>query len=158
MFRLTMGVLAASALLAVPQGAAADTDCGYAGGGPAQVYTSGGQTGDALVGACVDTGLPVDGGYVEAGTGTEGSYAVIDGSDSNPANAAGYAGLSTYEQGGSADPTCDGVDNDPTSGTNSGGCLWLKPLGTGAEVPLIVCGNTSGTDWSSTTRDGCSIP
>lgn len=149
-------VLAASlGLLALPGSAVAVDDCSYAGGGPAQVYTSGGATGGALLGACVNTGLPVDGGYVEVGQAGGGSYAVIDGSDANPANGAGYAGLSSAETGG-RDTTCN--DNDTGSGTNSGGCLYVKPLNTGAPVPLIACGNSSGPDYTSASRDGCSIP
>jgi len=150
--RIALLAIAGAGLLVVPGTASARTDCGYAGGGPAQVYTSGGVTGNAAAGACVDTGLPVDGGYAEVGNGA--SYAVVDGSDNNPSNGAGYAALSGYESG-SKDTSCDGTDSG--SGTNSGGCLWIKALGVGAPVPLIACGLTSGPDYTAATRDGCSI-
>jgi hypothetical protein len=152
--RIALLAVVGAGLLVVPGTATARTDCGYAGGGPAQVYTSGGVTGDALVGACLDTNTAVDGGYVEIGNGSRGTYAVVDGSDSNPSNAAGYGALSTYEAG-SKDTSCDGVDSG--SGTNSGGCLWIKALNLGAPVPLIACGLTSGPDYAAASRDGCSI-
>jgi hypothetical protein len=166
-----MGVAA----VVLPGTASAATDCSYAGGGPVVVWVDGvnddgGVTGDGLAGACVDTNTDFDGGYVEVGRGdgtddNGGSYAVIDGSEDNPAgNAQGYGALSTYESrdpenaadDGSPDPDCDGNDDDSAS-TNSGGCLWIKAIDRGAPVPLISCGLTSGPDFVTATRDGCSI-
>jgi hypothetical protein len=156
--RLIVFAALAASIMVLPASSSARTDC--PGGGPVSVVTpvttvGGSITPDAIVGACVDTNTPADGGYVEIGSGGPGTYAVIDGSDALPGNAAGYGALSTYESGGK-DTACDA--NDTGSGTNSGGCLFLKPVGIGAPVPLIACGNTSGPDWANAGRDGCAIP
>lgn len=155
-----VGLIAAVALglLALPGTGVANQGCSNG-----TVYTSGGGlSGGAstVVGACLDTGTgPFYGGTVEVGNGSAGSYGVIDGDERNslaPAgNDKGYAALSTYESGGK-DTTCDGTDAG--SGTNSGGCFWIKPLGVGAPVPLIACGSSSGQQFQAAGRDGCSIP
>jgi hypothetical protein len=160
------------------------------------VYEGNGSTGHAdttAVGACAHT-TPTggfEGGSAEAGaaltkgvvgpqgsaiTGVPGAYAVVDGNDNNtappagsPGASQGYIGLSNYEDG-TQDPTCDGSVGSQAGGsigsTNSGGCVGIKPLGVNAPVPLIVCGNTSGSDWNGSSaggandgdRDGCFIP
>jgi hypothetical protein len=131
------------------------------------------------------------GGAVEYGQNadTTEEYLVVDGDDRNTEGggtfSSGYVGVSNYEadydkpkNGKKPDrpPTgdCDGVDDDWPGGTpaqdgpdtNSGGCLWLIPLGMGVgaepaglDVPnWVVCGNASGKAWASTPRDGCKIP
>jgi hypothetical protein len=103
----------------------------------------------------------------DAEVAKDGSYGWVDGADSNPANSAGYAGYNTAF-GPSSD--CDGLDDSPL-GTNDGGCFWIKgapPIvnqtindpdtPTSAVTNWFMCGNTSGPDHTSTTRDGCSIP
>lgn len=160
--------------MALPSGASAIDDCSYAtgqGAGGLTVYTDEGRTEDSVAGVCLDTGLPVDGGYAEVGAGdgsgdNGGVYAVIDGSDANPDPVDGYGAISTYESGSPPDPDsdCNGIDEDDAAGghdgpdENSGGCLWLKPLNAGTAGVPLACGNTSGADWANTNRDGCSIP
>ena len=174
-------VAAALAALALPAGAGADvnngSDCSYTsdeqvsqGTGNVRIYLdadgSGGMTGTALlaVGACADNlgaGTPIgtlQGGAVEIGVGTPaggpGTYAVVDGDNQNSDLAGqsdGYLGLSNYETGPKG--TCTGGG----SGSNSGGCVGVDGVGS-APVPLVVCGNTSGNVWATTSRDGCSIP
>ena len=126
-----------------------------------------GVTGDSIAGVCVDTNAAIDGGYVEVGSGGPGTYAVIDGSDDNPAGtpAVGYAGISTYNTG--AQDTCDpnitnapGPIEDTTdegSGTNGGGCFTIRGV---ASIPALpfACGNASGPDFTAAGRDGCTIP
>jgi hypothetical protein len=128
--------------------------------------------------------VTADGGYAEVGPG--GSYGVIDGSDANTGHAAGYAGFNNggISEQGERDADCDGNDDDQTAlgppphaggpagaphdgpDNNSGGCFWVR---TGAGDPvdgnktndvttLFICGNTSGPDWQSSKRDGCSVP
>ena len=155
-----VGLFAAVALglLALPGAGVANQGCNNG-----TVYTSGGGlsgTAETVVGVCVNTGTgPFYGGTAEIGTGSRGTYGVIDGDERNalaPAgNDKGYAALSTYETGGK-DTSCDGTDAG--SGTNSGGCLWIKTLGVGAPVPLIACGSSSGPQFQAAGRDGCSIP
>jgi hypothetical protein len=163
-------VLGAVGALAIPSSALAVSDCSYASGttvGPVTVYTDSGRTSDALVGACADTNTAIDGGYLEVGSGGPGSYAIVDGSDANSEPTGfgdGYIGVSTYESGASRDADCtNGPDQGATGSTNSGGCAGIDPaipvVGGNyvAGVP-VACGNTSGNDWASTSRDGCSIP
>lgn len=147
--------------MALPGSASAVTGCPYG-----SVYTSGGVGGNAAAGVCVDAaGF---GGYAEVGNG--GSYGVIDGSDNNPANSAGYAGFSTGTNAtspgdSSKDSSCNGADTASPS-YNSGGCFWFKGAGpvpaqnltVAGVTSLFICGNTSGPDWETSTRDGCSIP
>lgn len=164
MKRIALLAVIGAGLLALPGTAAATSDCSFAGGGAAVVYGTAvnGDPGadNALVGVCVDTNLPVDGGYAEVGSG----YGIIDGSDANPGNGAGYAGL---DAGGvsdtNKDPDCDGVDEGGNH--NSGDCFWIKPAPDAVNAllqnpvtALFICGNTSGADWSAAGRDGCSIP
>ena len=169
-----MGVIAALVLgalgvLAIPSSALAISDCSYASGttvGPVTVYTSGGRTGDALAGACADTGLAIDGGYAEVGSGSGQAYAIVDGSDANTEPTGfgdGYIGVSNYESGASRDADCatNGPDQGSAGTTNSGGCLGVDGVGWVAlpgAVPTPACGNSSGNDWANTSRDGCSIP
>lgn len=148
-----------------------------------EVYTGSGRTEDAIVGVCVNTDEDFDGGYAEVGSGGPGTYAVIDGSEQNPAGQAqGYGGISTYENGTDGHDACSPnvtnavgnptgpiADADPVdeggSGTNGGGCLTLRggTSSSAAElvsVPLVplACGSQSGPDWADATRDGCTIP
>ena len=162
-------VLGLAALLALPGSAAGIADCSYRGGDAVAVavYTDGGRTEDSIAGVCVNTNAPVDGGYVEVGAGdgnadNGGIYAVADGSDANPGptlpvTGPGYVALSNYEGGGTArDTNCDGMGADPDGGTNSGGCLWVKPLGLAAPVPLLACSaDPVAPDWANTPEDGC---
>lgn len=169
------GVLALPGSAAAQQAGNTGDDCSYAttgaendqtvpvGSGTVTVYAgSGGLTGTATLaaGACAD-GLGVagfDGGAVEAGVGTPvggpGGYAVVDGDNDNvdpQGQSDGYFGVSNYETGTKG--SCDGGG----SGSNSGGCTGTDST---PDVPagVVVCGNTSGNTWNSTTRDGCSIP
>jgi hypothetical protein len=151
------------------------TTCSYASqpgstavsAGPATVYAgSGGMSGAAEVdaGACIYDAAGVGGfhgGSAEVGEGTEGAYAVVDGSNANTGDPTGsgdgYIGVSTFETG-----TKGGCESG--TGTNSGGCFGIKPLGLELPIPLIVCGNTSGNTWADTLanngtgRDGCALP
>jgi hypothetical protein len=167
--RIALLAVIGASLLALPSSASARSDCAYTAtpvyGSAVPDAVDNGETGinGAAVGACAD--VVGFGGYAEVGAG--GSYGVVDGSDNNPANAAGYAG---FNNGGVADsdpdPTCDGVDADPDAPAgdfNKGGCFWFKPTGTNvtALVPLtgiFFCGNTSGPDFAASPRDGCSVP
>lgn len=138
--------------------------------GPATVYAGGGGmsgAASAAAGVCVYDAAGVGaggntfhGGSVEVGEGAPGAYAVVDGSNQNTdplGSGDGYVGVSTFETGTKGN--CDSG-----SGTNSGGCLGIKPLGLELPVPLIVCGNTSGNVWADTQagggtgRDGCALP
>ena len=149
-----------------------------AGGADAAVYdhntaNASGMSADAdsATGACVNTGTgPVQGGAGETGSGSsadgggQGEYTVIDGDNANASNAAGYAGVSNYENDGTpGSANCaTGPDNAANSGTNSGQCHgsdtgpWQDAVPGGG--PDFVCGSTSGQNWNSTSRDGCSIP
>jgi len=139
--------------------------------GPATVYAgSGGMSGaaDVAAGGCIydPAGVSVGsvsfhGGSVEVGQGSEGVYGVVDGSNANTGDPTGsgdgYIGVSTFETG--AKGGCESG-----TGSNSGGCFGIKPLGLELPIPLIVCGNTSGNIWADTTanggtgRDGCALP
>ncbi len=178
-----LGTMAGLALLGVPAGASANainsgSDCNYAtappqaqsvgttqAGNQVYVYEGAGSTGNAgttAVGACGNVGGK--GGFAEAGSGTQGTYAVVDGSDNNPAPANGYMGLSNYDDSTTNPKSCSQAGGDPAS-TNGGGCFGVKggptvnfnSLGLGA-VPTPMCGDTSGPDWNKTPRDGCFIP
>jgi len=158
------------------------SDCGTISGstevGSTGVYViaGSGRTGSATAaaGVCVnntsDGGLVPVGGDLEAGAsptagagGGPGVYAVLDGSDHNPvlppvgpiptSVLQGYAGISNYETG----TANDGVDCGCAGGSNSGGAVGVKGVVT-LPVPLIVCGDTSGPDWDSNSRDGCFVP
>jgi hypothetical protein len=167
--RIALLAVIGAGLVALPGTASATSDCTFANGNPGPGGTvvpygtavNGDKGADnAIVGVCVDTNTAADGGYAEVGSG----YGIIDGSDANPGNGAGYAGLNA---GGvsdtSKDAACDGVDSG--GGHNSGGCFWIKPAPSAVNALLqnpvtamFICGNTSGADWSAATRDGCSIP
>jgi hypothetical protein len=180
MRKLTLlGTVVGLLALAAPAGANqanSGTDCNYAAGQPVsvpvvnsggnQVYVYAGGTGTTgnpgttTAGGCVN--IPngnFEGGTAEVGSGSQGVYAVLDGDDNNTVGPSkGYMGLSTYEDGSSRDPSCDGVDNGQAGSTNSGGCFGVKntPVFVGG-VPTM-CGFTSGPNWNSTDRDGCYIP
>jgi hypothetical protein len=154
-------VLGALGILAIPSSALAVNNCSYAGaptvgpvgpnGTTVTVYTSGGRSGSAIAGVCVDqAGLNgFDGGYGEVGAGEDPAvgaadpgavagqpdgYAVVDGSDANSdptGRSDGYIGVSNWENGDArTSPTdCtqpadsyDGPDHGTNSSTNSGGC------------------------------------
>jgi len=128
--------------------------------------------GDAEVGVNPSNSYGVN--YVTCPTGTAtppatngcmpGAYAVVDGSDNNPgvagfAQGQGYIGVSNFDTGTSGDGQGNaGCANGPGNcGSNSGGATSVK--GTGVVLPLpIVCGDTSGTDWDNSNRDGCFVP
>jgi hypothetical protein len=179
--RVLVALSLAATALAVPAGASANKQVGYGdncnyattggntgvgqtvAGNQVFVYTGTGSTGNAgttAVGGCVNVPAgagTVQGGTAEAGTDAErGSYAVVDGSDFNGAESAGYVGLSDYEDD-SPDPTpCNGSDSDG-GGTNSGGCFGTKTSpAVNLPIPLIMCGTPGvGADWNDTGRDGC---
>ena len=108
---------------------------------------------------------------IPAPSGEPGYYAIVNGSDDNPAGTPliGYAGVSTYETGGK--DQCEGdvfnaLNNgggpvedtdDNGGGTNSGGCGTVRGVVSVPGLPF-ACGNTSGQDWASAGRDGCTIP
>lgn len=164
--------LVAGSLMALPATSSARTDCTFANGNPGAgglvvVYGSAvnGDPGadNALVGVCVDTNLPAaDGGYAEIGQGA--GYVVIDGSDVDGGDRAGYVGLNLGGVSDSnKDTNCDGVDSGGDH--NSGGCFWLKPAPPAVNALLqnpvtamLMCGSISGPDWAAAGRDGCSIP
>ena len=144
-----------------------------------------GRTGSATAaaGVCVNNsssgGVAPAGGDLEAGVsptagagGGPGAYAVLDGADNNPTVPSvggapgsvlqGYAGVSNYETASAN----DGENCGCAGGSNSGGEVGIKantlpgPLASGVTlpIPLIVCGDTSGPDWDSNSRDGCFVP
>ena len=163
MKRIALLAVIVGALVALPGSATARTDCSYT---ASPVYTSGGVTGDALLGVCVDTNTAADGGYLEIGSNGTNHYAVIDGSDVNPGAAGGYGGVVTgYETG--AQDQCDqpADQTDEGSGTNQGGCFSVR-AGNSSGSPVLIsvpgiplaCGNTTGPDWTNAGRDGCTIP
>ena len=166
-------------VLAAPAGALAaqsGVDCNYASGSPAgttvmgnQLYVyagPGGSSGSATtaVGACVNvpagTGV-LEGGLVEVGTGGASSsqapipavYGVIDGNNNNFGQLQGYGALSDYETGSGG---CQA--GGTPDGSNSGGCVGIKPANLVLPIPFIACGDTSGTDWNNTGRNGCFVP
>ena len=88
----------------------------------------------------------------------------INGWSSNPGSTAGYAGFANTH---TRDGDCDG--DDEGSGSNYGGCFWIKDapwfVNDGLNGPfesfvtaMFICGNTSGEDPDNSARDGCSIP
>jgi hypothetical protein len=82
-------------------------------------------------------------------SGIPGVYLVAQGQEGNTAGGGqlqGYAGLSTYE------------NNAGGSGTNSGGEIGIEGIAVYNIPSPIVCGDTSGHDWSNTTRQGCEFP
>jgi hypothetical protein len=176
--------LAAAGLVAVaiPAGAVAQTatgtDCTYSDNAQTRIATlphlvvyaetgNGGMTGTALAagGVCAN-GLGIttpvnhlDGFTVEAGVGTPvggpGVYAVGDGDNHNTdilGVTDGYGGVSNYETGSKGQ-----CNSPPGTGSNSGGCLEYSNVRVPVPAP-VACGDTSGNTWSTTNRDGCSIP
>lgn len=157
------------------------SDCGTISGatpvaGGVYVVTTPGRTGTATAaaGVCVNNvhsgGVAPEGGDLEAGVsptagagGGPGVYAVLDGADNNdmippvgpiPTSVLqGYAGISNYETA----TANDGENCNCAGGSNSGGAVGVKGVVT-LPVPLIVCGDTSGPDWDSNSRDGCFVP
>ncbi|MDX6650937.1 MAG: hypothetical protein QOJ97_2888 [Solirubrobacteraceae bacterium] len=144
---------------------------------------SSGRTGqaDVAAGVCVDQNTAAadpEGGTVEAGAGSPlgahagQAYAVVDGDNDNvdpgstsPTNSSGdgYVGVSNFETGATGGPPCPPDQPAVNSGSNAGGCVGFDPSvpvlgGNYQPVPLIACGNSSGNDWTSTQRDGCSLP
>jgi len=83
------------------------------------------------------------------GVAVPGVYLVAQGQNGNTGQLQGYAGLSTLEQ--------KNAKNDGGS-TNSGGEIGLNGISVYNIPSPIVCGDTSGTDWNDTTRQGCEIP
>jgi len=81
-------------------------------------------------------------------SGIPGVYIVAQGQDGNTGQLAGYVGVSTLEQNNSKDG----------NSTNSGGEIAIAGVGVYNIPSPIVCGNTSGNDWDSTTRQGCEVP
>lgn len=177
-----IAILGAVAMaIAIPGSASAShgTTCDYTStqtqlvnAGGVVVYEGSGMSGQATaaVGACAYA--PTDlgpagsfaGGTAEVGAGTPaggpGAYAIVDGDNAN-ADALGYSdgyvGVSNFE----TSPPKGGCDTG--TGTNSGGCIGIKPLG--VETPaalapalIVACGNTSGNTWDSAGRDGCAVP
>ena len=172
-----LGILAtvAAGVLALPAsaGAAANgSDCSYTTtGNPAAGVQAGagGTTGTATlaVGVCVNAPTPTgtaQGGSVEVGVGNgTQAYGVVDGDNQNADPADGYMGLSNYETGASQDADCaNGPDQGAAGSSNSGRCFGLDggpwiDLGF-LPVPRPICGNSSGSTWNSSPRDGCSNP
>ena len=156
----------AGALLAVPAQAGARASCDYVGTGALTVYTAGGVTPDSIAGVCIDLGDGA-GGYLEAGTGTPGTYVIWDGHDGNPGSTAGYVGVSDYETSPTGAVPCAVFGGPPRAGdgTNSGGCLYIRS-GTSSGSPVLIgipfvplaCGNADGPDWLAAGGDGCTIP
>lgn len=123
---------------------------------------------DNAAGVCIDSvGIVVpswgffDGVLVEIGTGPATTvYAVVDGDDANtdPSatdQSAGYFGVNTGFETGTKGPC---PPNNSGTGTNSGGCLYLRPGGPAIAGVPIICGNTDGPSWDSSTADGCYLP
>ena len=90
------------------------------------------------------------------------SCSYINAWSTNPVTPA-YAGMGTScPETGWKDTDCDGVDAG--SGSNSGGCFWIKPapavINNALQNPvtaMLICGDISGEDPASSNRDGCSI-
>lgn len=83
--------------------------------------------------------------------GIPGVYVVAQGQDGNTIGTGqleGYIGVSTLEENNSADG----------GSTNSGGEIAIDGVGVYNIPSPLVCGNTSGNNWDSTTRQGCEIP
>jgi hypothetical protein len=83
-----------------------------------------------------------------------GAYLVAQGFTGNQANGLtpeleGYVGLSNYD-------SSNGVNGAQDS--NSGGELALDGFGAYGIPSPLVCGDTSGTQWNNTTREGCEVP
>jgi hypothetical protein len=83
-----------------------------------------------------------------------GVYVIADGDQNNAPQGQGYIGVSNYETS-SAHENC--AQNNLGGGTNSGGAVSLDGQ-VDLPLPLLVCGNTSGTDFDTTGRDGCYLP
>ena len=139
--------------------AAQETGCPE--GGPLEVYgtalgSHGGYSGDALVGACLNTDTAFDGGYAEVGP----SGAIVNGSDDNAGTPGGYYGYHAAPVADSSkDSNCDGNDSASVS-RNSGGCLWLAATNTSMTNALttrLYCDSRRGADPNASTRDGCTI-
>ena len=176
MTRLGIIGMALAGALALPASAGAQmngSDCSYAhpeGERPeATAYTAdqstgGGTTGTATLaaGVCVNAPTPggtVQGGVVEIGVGNgTQSYAVVDGDNQNADPLDGYAGVSNYETGTPDGDCANGPDQGTPGSSNSGECFgfdggpWID-LGF-LPVPRPICGNTSGSTWTSSPRDG----
>jgi hypothetical protein len=123
---------------------------------------------------CPDDGLPpaevnvTSNGLCAVGPAGEGGELVVNPGGCSYINAwsdnpgtPGYAGICT--QTTTTDPGCDGIDAG--SGSNEGGCFWIKPADPAVNQALqnpvtamFICGNTSGEDPAASSRDGCSIP
>jgi len=170
-----LAAVAGGLLVAVPAHAGYTSDCSTLGGtteGPVTVYTTS-RVGAAVgAGVCVQGGtgstLPA-GGDLEVGVNPSGGtvvpgpgfYAILDGSDSNPpvgpaTQGQGYIGVSNYDPGGfNPGPGCFGC---ATSGDNGGGQVGVKGVATLPVNLPIACGDTTGPDWDTTSRDGCFVP
>lgn len=103
-------------------------------------------------------------GVLGGGTSTTvpapvGVYAVADGNNANNNGLGGYAGVSNYEDGATetGNPPGPGCEPENGSGSNSGGSVGVTAAGVYLPVPLVVCGNDSGPNWSNTGRDGCFV-
>jgi hypothetical protein len=170
---VTLAAAAATVTTGIQHASAACS--GLTPSGPVTIYQGSqiGGTGATAVGICVSTGTAADGGHLEAGVGNgTQAYVVAQGSSANniAPNGAdkGYAGLSDYETGGAkgSGPQDGGCPSTPGSGSNSGGSYGIKTICTGvtlpsavsSTVPLVVCGNQSGSSWGNTPRDGCWVP
>ena len=161
MKRIALLAIVVGGLLALPSSAAAQTsDCPNDIAGIAHVSSPP----YPPVYACADSN-----GAAPGGVGGEGLYdpagcSYVNGWSDNP-DGKGYAGICTQTR--TTDPGCDGIDGG--SGSNTGGCFWIKPApddvnqalnsgAVGTVTAQFICGNTSGEDPNNTTRDGCSIP
>jgi hypothetical protein len=83
-----------------------------------------------------------------------GVYVIADGDQNNAPQGQGYIGVSNYETT-TAHENC--AQNNLGQGTNSGGAVSIDGQ-VDLPLPLLVCGNTSGTDFDTTGRDGCYLP
>jgi hypothetical protein len=115
-----------------------------------------------------------------------GVYVIAQGSQNAPVSQGqGYAGISDYENNGTADaqpetndaPCEPGGPDGTSSGSNGGGTVAVGeggctggleqsdgqivvggiPTGVYLLAP-VACGHVSGNDWSNTDRDGCEEP
>lgn len=117
-------------------------------------------------------GVQVSASYVCVHSNGLGGEAVLNPPSCSYVNAwstnpvtAGYAGFGTScPETGTKDMSCNGIDEG--SGSNSGGCFWIKPAPEAVNralqnpvTAMLICHvDASGEDPANVNRDGCSLP
>ena len=114
---------------------------------------------------------PGESGGEKPDGGIPGAYVVADGDEHNrnpgdPVTGTGaneidgYIGISNYESNDDTDPACNGDDDDPDRGSNSGWCTWVHPNNPpdGAGVPTPIVGGSESGTFDDGDRDGWRVP